>query len=39
MANALTLLTRKVDAMACIIWMTFALALFVQKANMLPISV
>jgi len=39
MANTLTLLTWKVDAVARIIQTTFALALLLQKANELPISV
>jgi len=39
MANALILLIRKVDAVARVDRTTFALALFVRKANALPISV
>jgi len=40
MANALTLrLAWKLDAVARIVWMTFALVLFVQKAHALPISI
>jgi len=49
MANALTLLIQKADTVARIVpkadavvrvvWTTFTMALFVRKANALPISV
>jgi len=39
MANALTLRVQKADAVACVVRMTFALTLYVQKRNALTLLV
>jgi len=39
MANALTLRVQKADAVACVVWTTFALTLCVRKKFALTVSV
>jgi len=39
MANALTLRVQKADAVACVVWTTFALTLCVRKKFALTLSI